>query len=274
MADTGTGMIALGVALGGKDILIKMLGPTAEYLGNGMKDFATQRIENVKNIFSNASAKMGSNLDEEGSVPPKVLKGILDDGSFANDVLSVEYFGGVLASSKTPSGRDDRGAYFNALISRLSVYQLRCHYIFYHLFKRVFNGETTSFNSQHGSDLFKIFVPFDTYTAAMAFDENKETSVLWQYANILAHVMNGLAREGLIGSYYAYGGQKEMVPIFSGADWDGGIIVTPTSQGAELFLWAYGKGKAPVHEFFKNKEEFKLDESIKIPKPAVRVTMK
>jgi hypothetical protein len=41
---------------------------------------------------------------------PKVIKAILDDGSFCDDELTASYFGGVLASSKTEVGCDDRGA--------------------------------------------------------------------------------------------------------------------------------------------------------------------
>ena len=130
MVDPGTGLAALGIALGGKDLVVKLLGPTAEYLGNGMKGFAERRVENVGKIFSNASKKLGSKLEDTGGVPPKVLKGIVEDGSFADDFLAVDYFGGVLASSRTGISRDDRGAYFNSLISRLSTYQLRAHYMF------------------------------------------------------------------------------------------------------------------------------------------------
>lgn len=74
--DIGTGLTILGTALGGKDIIIKMLGPTAEYLGEGFKDYTQKRIVNVKNIFSNASKKLGHKLDDEqGAVPPKSFEG-------------------------------------------------------------------------------------------------------------------------------------------------------------------------------------------------------
>jgi hypothetical protein len=69
------------------------------------------------------------------------LKEILENGAWCEEELQVEYFGGVLASSRTGISRDDRGAYFTSLISRLSTYQLRSHYIFYHLFKKIFDGE-------------------------------------------------------------------------------------------------------------------------------------
>jgi hypothetical protein len=35
------------------------------------------------------------------NVPPRVLSGLLTDGSYRDDKVACEYFGGVLASSRT-----------------------------------------------------------------------------------------------------------------------------------------------------------------------------
>jgi hypothetical protein len=79
-------------------------------------------------------------------------------------MVSTEYFGGVLASSRTEVGRDDRGAAFVALIGRLSSYQIRSHYFFY------------------------TFVPMQSYASAMEFGEDENFDVL------LSHVLFGLSR--------------------------------------------------------------------------------
>src|ERR1700744_1578815 len=136
--DIGTGLTVLGSALGGKDVIIKILGPTADYIGDGMKDFAAKRIENVQKIFQNASKKLGDKIEEEGLIHPKVLQRTLNEGSYADDFLSIEYFGGVLASSRNETSRDYRGAFFISLVSKLSNYQLRLHYIFYCAMKNSF----------------------------------------------------------------------------------------------------------------------------------------
>lgn len=102
----GLGAIA---AYLGKDGLQKLLGPTADYLGAGLKDFTQKRIDNVGSIFRRADEKLGERRDQPGTIPPKVLKTIINDASFNDDKLAVEYFGGVLASSRTQLGRDDRG---------------------------------------------------------------------------------------------------------------------------------------------------------------------
>lgn len=78
--------------------------------------------------MTNAVEKSGE-MDETEAVPPKVLRDILNEASFNDDQVSVEYFGGVLASSKSGIARDDRASTITATLSRMSTYQIRCHYV-------------------------------------------------------------------------------------------------------------------------------------------------
>lgn len=59
-----------------------MLGPTSDYLGEGLKDFCRKRVNNVKEIFKNANDKLGDKINDNGSIPPKVLQGTLNEGSY------------------------------------------------------------------------------------------------------------------------------------------------------------------------------------------------
>jgi hypothetical protein len=120
--DTATGLTILGGAVGSAKIVEKLLGPTADYIGLGVKTWTEKRVENVGRIFRIAAEKLGSSIEEKGGIPPKVLKGILEEGSFCDDELSANYLGGVLASSRSSAPRDDRGATYIALIGRLSTW--------------------------------------------------------------------------------------------------------------------------------------------------------
>ena len=133
MIDPGTGLAILGSAIGGAKVAEKILGPTSEYIGEQLREWTEKKVKNTANIFKNAEKKLGDKINETGKVSPKVLKGILDDGAWCEEELQVEYFGGVLASSRTGVSRDDRGAYFVSLISRLSSYQLRTHFLLYQI---------------------------------------------------------------------------------------------------------------------------------------------
>lgn len=121
------------------DTMKKVLGPTADYFGEEIKMFAEKRVNNIKKIFSSAERKLGSKVNDIGKVPPKVLRGILNEGSFSEDELCVEYFGGLLASSRSEISRDDRAAYYISLLGHLSSYQIRTHYIFYSVLKELFS---------------------------------------------------------------------------------------------------------------------------------------
>src|SRR5262249_27664159 len=129
--DPNSGLAILGAAIGSRKLVEKVLGPTAEYVGAGLRAFAQHRVENVKRIFHKASILLEDNPPAGQAVPPRVLRDVLNDGSYRDDELTAEYYGGILASSRSGIPRDDRGAVFTALLSRLSTYQLRAHYVLY-----------------------------------------------------------------------------------------------------------------------------------------------
>jgi hypothetical protein len=131
-----------------KDGIAKLLGPTAEYLGDGLRDFTKRRAENISRIFQKASEKLGNRIETPGEVPPRVLKAVLNEGSFCDDELAAEYFGGVLASSRTEQGRDDRGARIAKILDGLSTYQIRAHYLIYATIKQTFAAANLPFNME------------------------------------------------------------------------------------------------------------------------------
>ena len=61
--DAGSGLAILGSTIGGAKIIEKLLGPTAEYLGEGLKSWTSKRVQNVGRIFKNAQTKLGERID-------------------------------------------------------------------------------------------------------------------------------------------------------------------------------------------------------------------
>lgn len=240
---TTVGMGAIAAYLG-KDGLQKLLGPTADYMGQGLRDFAQKRIENIGRIFSKATNKLGDRIETQGEVPPRVLKAILDEGSFCDDELASEYFGGVLASSRTENGRDDRGARTAKVIESLSTYQLRSHYLIYSTIKNIFASRGLSFNMNDRPKM-KMFMPFSGYIPAMDFNTSEEP----QISQIISHAFFGLHSENLIENAWRFGQKEHLVDIFSEAS-EGGIICQPSALGAELFLNAFGHSDKPLEYIF------------------------
>jgi len=250
--------IGLGavVAYLSKDGLNKMLGPTADYLGESFRDFAKKRSENVGKIFGNAEKKLGDKIERPGQVPPKVLKTIINEGSYSDDDIAIEYFGGILASSRTEQGRDDRGARIGKILDGLSVYQIRSHYIVYTLIRKVFKNSGYLFN-QDDRPRMQIFIPWESYIGSMEFSKNE----MDQLTSIVNHSFFGLSTDDLIEGFQ-YGPEEHIKKHFAEAK-GGGILVSPSAFGTELYLWGYGQGDKEL-PFIINDNSFEDMEGIPI----------
>jgi hypothetical protein len=232
-----------------------LLGPTAKYLGEEIAEFAKKRIENVRNIFLNAQGKLADCINSPGAVPPRILAGILTDGSYREDKVAYEYFGRVLASSRTEVPKDDRGATFVSLISRLSSYQLRLHYVIYRVFLDLYGGSNAAITESGSQYRLMTFIPESTLLSAMHFSEREELP-----DTIFAHALFGLNREELIRVEWAFGSPETLHTIgrqitgYTGAE--RGLIVSASPHGVELFLHAMGAGTLPINIFFHKSVSF------------------
>jgi len=244
---------------------VKILGPTAEYLGGGLANWTERAVKNTGRVFEKAARKLGRQINQPGAVPPKVLKGILEEAPFCDDELGAEYFGGVLASSRSEVERDDRGAAFLALIGRLSSYQIRSHYFFYSVVRALYEGMAENLATLDGRQKLKTFVPMQSYALAMEFSgsENLDT--------ILSHVMFGLSREALIEPEFFCGDAKLMMTQHAGIRVPG-IMFSPSALGVELFLWAHGKGTLNVNEILNPITTLTADATITTA-PGIRSVM-
>ena len=228
-------IVGLGTGLGAI-AASKILGPTADYLGEELKELTKKRLENTGRIFSKAENKLGDKLDRPGQVPPKVLKTIINEGSYCDDDITVEYFGGVLASSRTEIDRDDRGARVAKMIDNMSTYQIRSHYFIYSTISELFSNSKNKFGLSEDRDKMQLFMPGQDYINAMEFTQQE-----WDNRQILIHIFNGLYTDGLIESTWRFGSQESLKKIVNNVPGDG-IICTPSTLGVELLLWAFGHG--------------------------------
>ena len=245
--ELGSGLALLGSA----KLIEKLLGPTCEYLGQNIQQLTKRMHDNLAKIFIKAEAKLGDRINEEGKVPPKVLKSILENGAWCEEELQCEYFGGVLASSRSAISRDDRGAYLANLVSKLSSYHIRMHYLIYSEIRNLFSGNSSNICEQTTRRNLEIYIPIDTYVKAMDFSE-EEVNRLFE---LTPHILFGLSNIGLIENNFQYGPRESMIKRYSNAE-NYGIIVQPSQMGVELFMWAYGYGLEPLTSFFDTSLKF------------------
>ncbi len=240
---TGTG---LGAALGAK-LIYDACGPTAKYLGGELASYTEVGLKNLRRIFEHAAQRSNAQNKVNGQVPPRVLKNILSEGYFCEDELQASYLGGVLASSKGPVPRDDRAVAFCSLISSLSSYQLRTHFILYTAILR-----TSVLSVQPPGDLETAFcwmrkhgitvcIRESDYLTAMEFFDIEQPLLLAEHSFV------GLDKRGL-----CEGGFNVIHPDQSKNDGVDFRFFYPTTLGIELFLWGHGIGDHGIDSFRPN----------------------
>jgi hypothetical protein len=235
----------------------RFLGDTVDYLGGGLKDFTERRVNNLKDVIENAAGKLPpGELDRPGTVPPRVLKGVLEEGQFADSALAVDYLGGVLASARTETGRDDRGASLTALIGRLSAYQLRTHYAFYAAARPVLVGSDLNLGMQTQRQArAQFFMDWQVWATAMDLTAEEANS----FTSIFRHTINGLIREQLLDDFYASGNVEHLRSSCMNRDFaQSGIVYELSPLGAELFGAAAGKQGDPYGFFLAPDESFTI----------------
>jgi hypothetical protein len=236
LGDIGTGLAVLGASQVAKDAVARMLAPTADYVGAGLLSSAKAGA-NLAGVLVRAVAKRGGRFEDGGKIPPRVLKGILDDAPFCEDEVTAEYLGGVLASSWSRQRRDDRAVAHIATIRRLSTYSLRMHCVLYQAYAALyFEGRIPQ------AATVVIHVPESYFMELMGFAEDESVGDAWAHS-IIALEREALADVPFAGSprfyrdEYLGDGPREVVDLLKA---EGGVMFRPTASGTELFLAGCG----------------------------------
>lgn len=239
--DVGTGLAIFSA----KELLLKMIGPTADYLGSELKAFTEKRLENLTRIVNSAKSLLGNKINDDGSISPRVLREIMDHGTMCSESISIEYYGGLLASSRTGISRDDRAVPVIEIIKSLSVYQIRTHYVIYQIIRKSFIDSPLKITAECSK--FKVYIPFDIYMQSMNFEENESKEVITQ------HAMLGLSQKGLITPEFKVGPLQYLHNSENGLNKkiisNPGIVVAGTACGAEVFLFANGHSDCSINDF-------------------------
>lgn len=265
-------VVAAGI-IASKDLLVKLLGPSADYVGGEIKNFVEKCNVNLDNIFKIAWRQLGPKVSEPGSVDIKVLKHILNEGRFIENKLTAEYFGGILAASRSVHP-DDIGAYWLHRVEELSAFQIRLHYLIYltawakgdaqwtymgHDINYFAEGDEFTHDEASG-----VFIPLELLTQVMGVAP-ETTSWPLSLHNPLQHAIQGLVEAGLIRKQFNTGYlidlEKRIIDERDEEDpgydtyafWEQrilwsrdlprkefGLLFTTSPRGIELFDWANG----------------------------------
>lgn len=219
-------------------LLTRVLGPTADVIGQTLGRVAEIRLANIGRIVENADKKLGDRANGPGSVPLRVIGAIVEDGSYSDDRIFGEYLGGVLASAKTKDGRDDRAARWVKVITSLSAYDVRLHYLLYTAARELYVNRGATIiqwgNETTYSEL-TVILDHSQVLQAMEFSESEDYDIV----NDALFVLNN---EGLVSNFMY--GQKQQVNlrIHKECPYWTAVYFTPTTLGVQLCMWAQGRG--------------------------------
>ena len=130
-------------------IIQKVLGPTAIEVG---KDLRKIYVAGRDRIFSAAHRKI-RNPDDGKQANLRVTHGVILNGACTEDEICAEYFGGILAASRSDDGRNDDAIQFVEVIKSMSSKQLRLHYVIYNALNKLLVSGGHSVNVGSGSEI-------------------------------------------------------------------------------------------------------------------------
>ena len=193
-------------------------------------------------FYVKAQEKFAPRCLDKGKISPKIVRSLMNEGSFIDDKVAIDYFAGVLASSRTPTGVDDHGlSMMIRLMDQLSQYQLRSHYLIYGTIKQKF---VIICFLMMIVNKWSYLSPTFYYAKAMRMTKKEYA----QIDNLMHHSMQGLITHGLIDKDFQFG-YPDHHPYFKGFEFDG-FLCKPTLAGAQFFLWAFGAGDGNVEYLF------------------------
>jgi len=227
------------VADTGKNLAVRLFGPLADHWGAELVERSKARSARKTQALLDRAAE--KRPEGAGPVPPRVAYRAVEEAVLTDDELVVDYLSGVLAGSRSPTGRDDRGVVWTELIARMSALQLRCHFMIYRSFVEALHGTDVNL----GVDRTKVRAVFNLEEFVPILLENDADMDLESAWN---HVIWGLNRLDLI-AFQAFG-RVETLDISDSIPYKTVLIVEPTAAGVELYGWgAMGTSKLTLSNF-------------------------
>lgn len=195
----------------------KLLGKTGDEIS---KDLSKIYTHGRDNIISAATRKTDINID--ATVNLRVARDVFWNGSYTDETICAEYFGGVLASSRSADGKDDIGIYYLDIIKSMSSSQLTLHYSIFNCLNKTLLDDSSNKTLNLGLDK-------EINTIKIWFDSSElETNLKIK----IDTDFEALYRKGLIHEYRTKKYTSSSKTI---------TMVTPTTLGVHLYAVAFNK---------------------------------
>ncbi len=209
----------------GEWILKKVLGPVLTEFGEDLKRvYAAGRDK----IVAAASRKI-ENLEDGQQANLRVARDVFWNGAFTDEEVCAEYFGGILASSRSEDGKDDSSIHFIDVIKSLSSRQLQLHYLIYNSLNKMFVAKKERVNVAQGAEIESRSI----WLSSLELDTRHNIDIYTDFQI--------LYRQGLIKEYKT-DMEKKSTHIFPYS------MAKPTTFG--VILYAVAHNRSPLWHSF------------------------
>lgn len=168
----------------GSYVATKLFGPVIDTMGDDINKLYAKGRDKV---FGVAVEKI-PDQDDGKKVNVRAARDVLWNGAISEDEVCAEYFGGMLASSRSEDGKDDSVLNYLDAVKGLSSRQLELHYVIYQSFQRMFRDSNTSINVALGTSL-------SSHPIYLSGGELKSRNLEYD------RNLTVLSRQGLIGNF-------------------------------------------------------------------------
>lgn len=243
--------------------LKRLFGPSVDAVGDSLKRWTEDRLANVKRVAETADQRRLTAGSTGDSLPLRVATTLFDQATLADDPIIADYLGGVLASSWSEQGDDDRAVTWSAQVARMSSDMLRVHYVCYEMLRRSLvenharDGRVVRQNTYLARHKLVLPTLFFAH-AELGGDASDDEKWSWLLDRAGAALLS-LEHERLIaefesGPLESFGDRltqrfEEFYELEG--DYSGYLVTgfTPTAHGIRLFLVAHGLGRGRLDQF-------------------------
>jgi hypothetical protein len=212
----------LKLSIPGEWALEKVLSPVLGSIGDDINSLYAISKKGASEIVLKAYNKI-ANKDDGKKANLRVARDVFWNGSFSDESICAEYFGGILASSRSDDGKDDNGIHYTDVIKSLSSKQLQLHYVVYNSLNKLLTKEDESVNVGQATELQQKSIWFSAIELAEQLKLKIDTD------------LNVLYKQGLLAEYKVDKSNLEDSRVFQY------VMVKPTTFGVLLYAIAHNK---------------------------------
>lgn len=190
MATEDLTLVAAGIASGAY-VAQKLFGKTLEEMGD---DLNKVYKSNRDKLLAKAAKKVAD--PDDGAKPNlRVARDVVWNGAVTDDEVCAEYFGGLLASSRSTDGRDDSALIYVDCIKALSAKQLHLHFVIYSRLEELLLRSGKTINPGLDREITPLQVNFSlNELIAMKLNPPVDLNILHRQGLVNAYTTDTLVR--------------------------------------------------------------------------------